>query len=369
MIITRTKQWIIILALIFSHLTLYSLSNGSITGLVVQEPSTTIYEQLFKEANLTFVLPANITEKDATTALLTVERIKQELTILKLPTQYINDHLIEARKAFEGQNVTKLVEQIYNIKNLTQRQTFVDALNTTFSSEEIKLILDKQPKIRYNYTKTLLYVKRIEQRRTLTFAVLDSITILDQKIEDIKRTDFNITEILNAHSLITTKFNKEQLDELPLLIDHTLNRAEQLQIEQTRLRTFIRASQQNIIGFVKRHPIGITLAIIILTITSFVVWNEIRIIALQRKISNTKIEQNVLKELEQKTQQAYFQEGSTSKTMYDIKMRNYHDKELTIKQQLPVFDKNLHEALRKRKYYAALRKLFTLLTKWSKTSN
>lgn len=356
--IIRTKHTIIITTLLiltlFAHATLFTPSSNKITGQAV----SSIYEQLFKEANITFIQTANITEQDAKTALTQAEAIKQELTTIKLPTKYIQDHIIEARKAFDGQNTTKLVEQIYSITNLTERKKFVDALNTTFTTEEIKQLLDKQTKIRYNYTKTNHYTRAIEQRKKLTYNVLDAISILDQKINDLKKTTFNLTDIITTRTLIQTKFEKEQLDELPALIDRTITRTEELQIEQTRLRTFIRASQQNITGFAKRHPLGITITLIILAIITFIAWNEISIIILQRKISDAKIEQNVIEELKKKTQQTYYQEGSTSKSMYDIKMQNYHDKELTTKQQLPVFEKNLHDAMRKRKYYLEIKRLF-----------
>lgn len=347
--ITTKQARIIVTALLFiilAQATFIYTQNNKITG-----AATNVYEQLFKEANITLPQQTNITEKDAKKTIDESEAIKQELTTIGLPTQYITDHLIEAKKAFEGQNTTKLAEQIYAITNLTQRQKFVNALNTTFTQEEIQQLLAKQQKIRYNYTKTINYAEQIKHRKKLTYDILDAIAILDQKIYELKRTQFNISEITTTRALIQTKFEKEQLNELPELISRTTARTEELQIEQTRLRTFIQASQQNIIGFAKKHPFGIITTLLLMTIISFITLNETRIIMLQRKISDAKTEQKVIQELKKKTQEQYYQEGETSKTMYDIKMQNYNDKELQIKQQLPVFEKNLRDVVGRRKYY------------------
>lgn len=294
-------------------------------------------------------------EKTALEAISQAQLIKSELEFLGLKTNYIRDKLIEAQKEYDGQDVSKLVEQIFEIKNLTDRAKFVSALDTTFTQEEIQQLLNKENKIRYNYAKVLEQVKLIEERKNLTFLVMDQITLLDQKISELNIKEFNFTEIFEAQKQIKEKFDKEQIDEITPIIDDTSARIDQIQLETTRFRTFLKASQQNMISFVKRNKFGVTFAMLVLFILIWIAYNETIIIILKRKIEDYKTEQEVLKDLIKKAQKDYYQEGSVTKSIYEIKNQKYEEKQLQIKEQLPVLETNLEERIEGRYYLHLVR--------------
>ena len=190
---------------------------------------------------------------------------------------------------------------------------------------------------------------------------MDQISLLNQTISALNTREFNFTEIFEAQKFIKEKFDKEQLDELPTILENTFVRIEQIQLETVRFRAFFKASQQNIISFIKRHPLGISITFFSLTLLGVISFNEIVIIMLRRKIEDYKTEQAVLKDLILKAQNDYFNEGKITKSMYDFKIQKYEEKQLKIKEQLPVLENNLEERENKKYYTPIMNGLRTMM--------
>jgi len=367
----KTTVFILVVLMITGFFLLYVPYNKTEpTGQIIQENITAqplitktsaIEEQLLPQQKHEEEVKTEVNESTALQAIEKARKIKEELMVLNLKTNYVNDQLIEAQKAFDGQNVTGLVNQIYSIKNETERKIFVTALNTTFTPEEIKQLLAKSTKIRYDYTKILIHIHLIDQRKNLTFEVMDQISLLNQTISALNTREFNFTEIFEAQKFIKEKFDKEQLDELPTILENTFVRIEQIQLETVRFRAFFKASQQNIISFIKRHPLGISITFFSLTLLGVISFNEIVIIMLRRKIEDYKTEQAVLKDLILKAQNDYFNEGKITKSMYDFKIQKYEEKQLKIKEQLPVLENNLEERENKKYYTPIMNGLRTMM--------
>ncbi|MEK6857114.1 MAG: hypothetical protein AABX39_00840 [Nanoarchaeota archaeon] len=108
-------------------------------------------------------------------------------------------------------------------------------------------------------------------------------------------------------------------------------------------------------SFVNRHKLGVSISAILLIIIAWVSYNETIIIVLKRKIEDYKTEQEVLKELIKKAQKDYYQDGSITKSIYEIKTGKYEEKQLKIKEQLPVLEINLEERIDGRYYLHLVR--------------
>lgn len=291
-----------------------------------------------------------ITEAMAEEALLKANKTILELKVLNFSTQYMLDAYLEAKKAFDGKNVAELSEKIKSIKNETEKQAFLNALNTTFTSEEIKRLAAGDEKIRENYTRTLIYTSLIEQRKELTFEINDEITLLEEVLSGLNRTEYNFTEVDLMHAEIKEKFEKEQLDEIKPIIEEAYRKIEEVQLESARLRAFFKAARQNIGSFIKRHWLAIIITSVILSFIAWITYNEVMITILRKRISDMRIEQNVLKDLTKKIQKNYFGEGSIPKSVYEIRKLKYEERNLQIKEQLPVVEANLEKKENKRFY-------------------
>ena len=163
----KKKEFIFLflILVLISGLVIYLLQkNTNITGFVVEHTikntikeslidknkTSNIQEQLVKLKKEIFV--QEVEEKNALESLAKAKAIKEELELVSLKTNYVNDQLIEAQKAYDGQNVSMLVDQIFSIKNETEREFFTSSLKTTFTPEEIDQLLNHAEKIRYNYS-------------------------------------------------------------------------------------------------------------------------------------------------------------------------------------------------------------------------
>ena len=283
--------------------------------------------------------PAN--EESAMEAIHYGERILSEIQANGLHTDYARDQLEAARNDFFGQNITFLVQQIFNITSPRERHEFILALNTTFTPEEIEKITRHAKKIRYNYAKTIEHVAKIEERRNLTYFILDQIAALDQRISELNTTQYNFTPVFEERKTIQEKFDREQLDEIPPLLADANNNIEAIQIEATRLRAYIKASQQNLAGFLRRNAKEILITIAALAVLGFFAYRKMLIFLLRKKIEDLLLEEQVLDKLLSKAQDEYLNEQKISKALYEVKLEKYSEKKLGIRGLLPVLRANL----------------------------
>jgi len=284
---------------------------------------------------------AQSTESDALSALYNIRQDAKDLQLLGYPSKYVQDQLLMAEQAFNGQNVTPLWTKIYSLPDPADQASFINALNTTFSPAEAAAIINKSAKIRYNYTAVVDASARAKAWKKKTYEMSDRLATLDDQIKGLDLKAYNFTEVLENRRIAGEKFKAEQFNEMPLLIDTAVRRIEEIQIEQTRQDTFLKMGEQTLRGYWKQYRPTILFGLVILIIVLFVAWNEYVIRKIRRKIKEASIERDVLKELQEKAQKDYFQGQAISRSLYEIKLRKYEEKRISLKERIPVLNRRL----------------------------
>ena len=167
--------FVILVICVFSLLSLQP-GSFSITGYVVAEtrnlaPTIVEEEQYISYKNVSF---ENITQELALNAILQAEKDMQEMQEAGFGTAWVNDTLLEAKKYFEGENYTALLEQLEWIEDNETRK------------KARALLVEAQKKIGIpvDYKKVLEKTKAIHERKTKAYEIKDLIRASELRIEE-----------------------------------------------------------------------------------------------------------------------------------------------------------------------------------------
>lgn len=285
-----------------------------------------------------FVVEAqgNITEKDALDAILQAEKDMEEMQEMGFGIAYVNDTLIEAKKAFEGVDYAKLLEEAEEI-NDTERREYVR-----------KLLLTAQEalggkKAGVNYPLVLEKTNEIAERKQRAYNISDSLRALELRIEEIKERGLNTAKAEELYSAAAKAFQNENYGEAEELIFQGNGELGDIEAEATLLKARYSAARANIISYFKRNWQGILITLAMLLVVGAICYNRITVIITRRKLRDMKLEKEVLMELMKKAQVERFREGAMSRETYDIKMGKYKERMLEINRVIPVLQAKLRK--------------------------
>lgn len=295
-------------------------SLGSITGFAVQEVpdnENTILE--------------NITQKAALNAILEAEKDMRDMQEQGFGIVWVNDTLIEAKKYFEGENYTSLLED-------------VEGLNDTKRKEQAKrLLTTAQEKIGFevDYKKVLEKTRTIHDRKEKAYEINDLIRASELRIAEFKQEDLDTSEVKGILSDAVSEFQDERYEDAESLLKPINSILIGLSAETTLARTIYRAGKENLANFIKENYKWILSILGLLSVIALLLYNRITALILKRKIQDMKIEIEVLEDLTKKAQSDYFARGSITKQTFDIKKSNYKERLVEIKRKLPVMETRL----------------------------
>jgi|GEM_PF-5790570 len=318
------------------------IQSGEIAAVPISSNSISLEGEMLS-------IPKNITQEDAKLALERANEIVSELARQGFSNLYVRDKYIEAKQAFEGENITKILSEINSIQNLTQRNY---ALSLLFG---VKQVLNSsnltQEKIGNNYTKVFEYVIDIQKRQKQTYDIADAIKVLEFVVVPLNRSVINFSEVDAQFLEIQNRFKNEQFEGLLFLINSTYKKIDQTIIESTRARAIYKASKRTLINFVANNYKSLIIGTSILLVAGLILFNELRIISLSKKVIDKESEKKILFSLIKNAQQEYFTDGKISKRMYDSKIKQYREKIAKITTNAIVTLKNIEKKEDYRSYY------------------
>jgi len=336
-----------------SQITIYGIP---ITGAVVLEPNIAREEVFIDYTNISF---ENITQEIALNAILQAEKDMWEMQEAGFNVVWINDTLIEAKKYFEGEDYTALLQDIRKISDSEARE------------KAKTLLMEAQKKIGVpvDYKKVLEKTKAINERKIKAYEITDYIRASELRIDEIKEAEQQIetpkkntvgrafglgmsysetidtTPIDEILSNAETEFKEERYDNAVELLAQIEPKIDEIKSENTLVKTIYRAGKDNIISFIKENYPILLMFLGLLLVTFILTYNRIMMAVLRRKIKDMKIEKDVVMELMKKAQRDYFAKGDITKQTFEIKMAHYKDKMAEIKQKLPVAETLLEKRL------------------------
>lgn len=307
--------------------------DGSITGAVVSDINLTptIIEEKRPYIIYENISLGNITQELALNAILQAEKDMEEMQVAGFGIAWVNDTLIEAKKYFEGENYTALLGEIYKISDLEKRE------------KAKTLVIEAQKKIGVpvDYELVLEKTKVINERKAQAYEIKDLIRAAELRIKDFAQTGLNATALFELLSNAKTEFKEERFEDSIGLLNKIEPKINEIESENTLVKTIYRVGKETTINFIKEHYIAIIITLIILIIIFLLSYNRVMVKILKRKLYDMGVEKDVLTELIKKAQSDYYSKGIIPKKTYEIKMSKYKERMQQIKEQLPVLQARL----------------------------
>jgi hypothetical protein len=277
--------------------------EGNVTGFAIQE---TFLEEKF-------VL--------ALDALIEAEANIFEVNKSGLNTFLLQDDLLEAKKYFLGKDFPALSKKVNNIQDVN-RYDYAQVLLEDFTKRESSQRRD------INYTKVKEISKGISERKSKALELKDSINLLkgeEEKSQKKYNTNDVVVLIMDAErALVEERY--EEAEDLFGKAEESLGKASSEYLRLSRITG----------NFLTKYWWQSLIGIIILAYLIALGIKKGRVIRAKQKIVKDKLEIKTLKELMKRTQLKRFRKGKMSKSMYDIKMDKYRDKENKLKAEIPV---------------------------------
>lgn len=238
----------------------------------------------------TLVSGQNTTEAQANQAIAQAEKDIKEMLDSGFGINFVNDTLLEAKKA----------------------------LNTT----KYDLVIEK--------------TQLISERKLQAYNISDSLRALQLGIEEVEALNLNASKVRELFNKSTVTFQEERYEEVEELIKETYAELTNIRAEATIVQVRVKATRENIISFIRDNWSSILIGGAVASAIAYVVFNRIMVMRTKNEINDLGIEKEVLAKLMKKAQSDHFQKRTLTRESYDIKMGKYKERMIEIKELLPV---------------------------------
>ncbi len=296
------------------------VSISGITGNVIFESDNS--QTLINYDNISLT---NITKSIASSALMQAEEDIIEMKNDGLGIVFVNDTLTDAKKFFDGENYTELLNQIKKIKDKTERA----------NAKTLIVRAQKNADFFVDYEKVLEKTRLINDKKYQAYELKDTLKVELIKVLELNKSDIDFSSVITLINSAEISFNEERFDEAEEILSTLNYEVDLIQSENTLVKTVYRAGRENIFTFIKDHWINILITVLIILGISVLSYNRIRLRIYKVKFQNMKVEKEVLMDLIKKAQLDYYQNHKIDKKNYEIKFNSYKDRVSSIKRQLP----------------------------------
>ena len=325
-----------ILAISLLSLMLLEERTGSFTGAAVYSHDNTKEIPKINYENLPL---ENATPQIAFDALIQADNDMLEMKEQGFGIRWVNDTLIEAQKYFSGKNYTALLIEIEKI-NDTEKKA---------QARELLLLAQEKIGILVDYRKVLEKTKSISERKKKAYEIKDSIRAYELKEKELKSQNLKTGEIESLISQAKSEFGNERYENAQSLLLDIDKKMLESSAQATIVKAIYKAGKDDITLFFRMHYREILMLLGFLSAVLMLLYNRIMISILRRKITDLRIEQEVLSDLMKKAQDDYFIKGDLTRRAFDIKTVEYKAAMAKSRQRLPVMQALLEKRLKSRR--------------------
>jgi uncharacterized membrane protein len=274
---------------------------------------------------------SGVTEEQAMSALLQAEEDIQEMADAGFSTTLANDAFTEAKKAFTGENYSKMLAD-------------TEKINDTKRREEVKrLLLAAQEVAAGAVTDYNLVVEKADEIREIkerAFEINDLLKALEMRIDDLKDT-VDVSDVEEIKRNAEKEFNEESYDKAEEIANEGFNLLDTKAAEATQLKLMYKGGKEAVINFVKENWLGILIGVISAVIIILILHKMILVILLKAKLKDLMLEKDVLNDLIKIAQKERFQKGTITKKEYDIKVIRFKQRLVEVNKETPIVEAKL----------------------------
>ncbi len=183
--------------------------------------------------------------------------------------------------------------------------------------------------------------KEIASLREQAFTARDAYTSLLRFYQDSISADMNASTVDATIAEINSELVNERYEKVPQLVDNAYEQISLFRSENTRFKLLYKNTATGIKGFFINNWKTISLVLVFLFISYFSFRKPIKKKVLNHKIDKLNFRKKILKDLIKKAQKDYFQDGSISQSVFEIKMKNFGQLVRDIDRQIPLLNEEL----------------------------
>lgn len=293
-----------------------------------------------------------ITKGQALDSLVEAEEIVNEMIGNSLPSIFMNDKLLEAKRVFEQAEYATILRGETNASEAEE-----------LKAKEALRLLDWE---NTTYDDVIIYTNQIKKRRDRTFVLYDSLIAtkisllreggVDPSITGMVTLTESVNESTGEKTFILDPLEnvdeetKELFDEVTVAfyedrddaIDLLVELKEHLEVKRLESAT-ANVLKNNLASFMKRHWVAVLAFLLILAGVIYVVYKNITYRELKEKIEKMEVEKDAILQLVKRLQRERFKENKISELVYKIRMKKYKSRLLIIKSSVPVLKLKLEK--------------------------
>lgn len=310
----------ILLLISFFGIILLKSPDITITGAVILEETQV-------KSEFQYIEPENITRENALDALLVAEDILEEMSNSNLPTFFISDTLLKAKRSFIGDDINQLrldIEKEESELKKAYLKSLLKVAQETPSYEVEKL----------NYSEVFRLTQLINFKKEQAYRIIDTISLVEEKENQYKKNKVDTSEGLALLEEAKISFREERYDEAEAYLREAELKLDKASSEYKRVKGLIKLSK----NFFQKYWWQIILTIIILVIITPHIVKRIRKNLAKKKLLNLRLESQTLSKLIKKAQEDCFRDKKITQDTYKIRVDRYKSRITEIKHTIPVLE-------------------------------
>lgn len=267
-----------------------------------------------------------VTARDALDAIVDANELLEAMQEEGFNTTYVEDMLIAARREFQGENQSWLIEA-YNNSTFEDKQNYLDVL---LEAQEAYAAGKRYP----NYAEAMTLTQSISERYDEAIVLSDELRALELKIIEYEGLGVNTSEANEFHEEAREAFHHERYEEVGGFIAEADEDLEDERAEITTLNV-LRNASKSFLEMYWKYMVGLAILTLVVTAVTWVVTRRARA---RGKVKMLKIEESTMQNLMKKAQKEHFQDKTLPTTTYNLRIQKYREKLADVRSMIPVYE-------------------------------
>lgn len=223
----------------------------------------------------------------------------------------------------------EMIEMEFNVQRVN------DTINTAkdiFTAQKVREDEGQSP----DYSQVTRYEEEINNIKEYAIEARDELFSLEEESEVVEQQGINISTALEEIKTIENEIRDERYERAIDLAPSAFKTLSDLEAEHAAAAVFYRATRGVLKGFWEDNWQTIILTIITIIILYILFRKRIKKYFVQKKLHELELRRSTLKKLTQKTQKGYFEKGTISEEIYNIRTSKFSELVRDIDRQTPM---------------------------------
>ncbi|MBS3119531.1 hypothetical protein J4475_01780 [Candidatus Woesearchaeota archaeon] len=263
-------------------------------------------------------------------ALLAAEKDVSELMQLNLSVYYVSDTLLEAKRAFVGENITFVSQLLSGAESVEVKQYLQSLFDVAASTPQ-------DERRQQDYQEAIRLAQIIAARKQQAYRIIDTLSLAEKREKDLESKGADMSAARGLLGKAKESFAQERFDEAQAQLvsaEQELDRA----LSEKERQAAISALRQ---GFLARNWRQLLAVLVVLAVASILPARQARKLLLRKKLKRMNLELAAVRKLLMEAQGEYFKTGRITRETYRLKEKRYKNRIIELQKNIKVAEISL----------------------------